>query len=210
MTDKAYGTNNAAADTVSCGTGEPTVTQKAYGTLLGVKYAAADKVGVGAAKTSDGVPSDDHPARTSSFFDLKAAPVSEFNESSEQQKPVSEKVEETATGLKILITKTLGTGSPSPTTEGGALGNNDRGLTAPSETEGKPMTQKAAETGRGLMETVATNTPESAAFPRIVDRMSGVVSSFFGENKTTSAGGGGEEYPPASFPSGEARRDIRY
>ncbi|KAL2644227.1 hypothetical protein R1flu_011814 [Riccia fluitans] len=253
---------------------------------LGGKDDAADIVGVGAANTSDGVPSDDHPAHTSSFFDLKAAPVSEFNESSEQQKPVK---------LKNSITKTLGMGSPSPTTEGGALGNYDRGLTAPSETEGKPMTQKAAETGRRLMETVASKlgfqgsttkipseqaaedaegrtreanvamtsdstpvtqeaadtvyqnkdsavstfpptkhdmelpqtvtqssrtttsqskndfkgppkldvpvVPESDAFPRIVDRMSGVVSSFFGENKTTSAGGGGEESSPASSPS---------
>ncbi|KAL2650242.1 hypothetical protein R1flu_018370 [Riccia fluitans] len=339
--EKAYdttaGMKDAAADTVSSGAGEPTVTQKAYGTLLGVKDAAADEIGVGAAKTSDSVPSDDHPAHTSSFFDSKAAPVSEFNESSEQSKPVSEKVGETATGWKDSITKSLGMGSPSPATEGGALGVNDRGLAAQSETEGKPVTQKAAETGRGLMENVASkfgyqgsatktpseqaagdvegrareadvamssdstpvsqkaadtvyqakdsavstfsptkhdkelsqtvtesisnlptllteklgfgnksapatpsgttiseskndfkgpaeldvpvsanpenlspaaNTPESAASPGIVNRVSGVVSSFFGGNKKTSAGGGGEEYSPASSLSGDARRDI--
>ncbi|KAL3701938.1 hypothetical protein R1sor_019960 [Riccia sorocarpa] len=147
--DTAVDSKERLADSVSRGTGEPTVTQKAYGTLLGVKDAAADKLGVGSGVSASAT-SDETRTPTSSFFDSKAAPVSEFNQRSVEQKPVTQKAAETATGWKDSIANTLGVGGTSnqPTSEVGS-----RGLTA--GTEGKPVTEKVTETGGGLLETLA-------------------------------------------------------
>ncbi|KAG6549113.1 hypothetical protein Mapa_009339 [Marchantia paleacea] len=155
MAQKAYnavlGSKDAAADKVSqtkenVQSGESTMAQKAYDSVVGAKETAVSSLGGNTSRTDNSTTSQ---PQTDSFFSSSAAPVDEFGISATEQKPITQKVGETAAGWKNSIASSLGIG-------GTAAGNRDPTAFTATGTDQKPLTEKLTETGVGLKETVAS------------------------------------------------------
>ncbi|BBM97116.1 hypothetical protein MPTK1_1g03140 [Marchantia polymorpha subsp. ruderalis] len=174
------------------------MTGNAADTAISAKNVAASKLGqADQALSSDSTPVSQKAADT--MYKAKETTVSTLTPN-EDDKALSDSVTESISNLPALLSEKLGFG-------GSTTSTTSNPSTATRNWQGASELNIPVTDSPSANLNPAADTPDSAASPGIMNRVTGVVSSLFGggAKKPTS---GGEEPSPTLSPSGSGRRSI--